>query len=297
MSITGKYRDTKKEPKKNVKKEGKKDTKAATKKKENNKMLISVVNKSTLVKDADVDTMCKAIQSQLTLHVLPAWHMTAVTVTFVPTSGVKKIPGYSWVVYMIDDDTQVEGALGYHQEETNGEIDAFIMAKPILDNGGTTLVYDPKNPGQYTVSATLSHEIIEMVGDPFTNNYSDNGSTSYCHELCDAVEQIGYGVAVGGTTVSVSDFLFPSYFNPDANLALNAPFNYLKTLTKPFTMLAGGYSIVRKGGPGTEKQIFGESMPDWRRNQKNTQFSRFGRRASNNTKTPVEQVEASQEKK
>lgn len=238
-------------------------------------MLISVLNESTMVSDSDVELMVKAIQIQLDLHVLPAWNIKSGTIKFY--TDKTKVPGYAWVVRIIDTNAKVQGALGYHQQEFNGRIDAFIMCEPILSNGGTTLKFDPKNPGAYTVSGTLSHEVIEMIGDRFTNSFCDNGSTSWCQELCDPVEQIGYGININGTDVSVSDFVFPSFFNLYATLAMNAPFNYLNTLVAPFTILPGGYAIQRTGGPGTETEIFGELMPQWRKDIKRNDVSRFNR--------------------
>jgi hypothetical protein len=237
-------------------------------------MLIAVINESTLVSNADCQTMCAAIQEQMNLHVAPAWNSKPATIIFY--ADKTKVPGYAWVVNMIDNDAQVQGALGFH-EEVSDKVVAYIMAQPILSNGGTVLNFDSKNPGAYTVSGTLSHEIIEMFGDRYTNCYFDNGNVSWCAELCDPVEQIGYGIMVDGKNVSVSDFCFPSFFNPSATLALNAPFNYLNTVKVPFSILPGGYAIQRTGGPGTETQITGELMPQWRKDIKQSEFSRFKR--------------------
>jgi hypothetical protein len=237
--------------------------------------LIAVVNQSTLVKDADINTMCLAIQKQLDLHMLPAFDMKEGRVAFFEAS--KKIPNYAWVIRVIDDDTQQEGALGYHEETQDGRIDGYIMAKPILSNGGGVMIFDASDPGQYTVSATLSHEVVEIIGDPYTCTYCDNDRESWCYELCDPVEQIGYGIQVGNETISVSDFVFPSFFNANAKAPVNGPFNYLKSLKTPFTILDGGYAITRRGGPGTESQTFGPAMPEWRRECKRKAFSRGGR--------------------
>ncbi len=239
-------------------------------------MLIAVVNKSSLVSDADVSLMCRAIQKQLDLNFLPAWNLKAATIKFYPSTVTA--PGYAWVVNMIDDDTSVPDALGFHSETTGDRIEAFIMCKPVLSNGGVALEFDPSNPGRYSVSATLSHEVLEMIMDRFTNTFCDNGNTSWCQEMCDPVEQIGYGIMVDGINVAVSDFVFPSFFNQYATLAANAPFNYLNTLKAPFTILAGGYAIQRTGGAGTETQVFGEAMPMWRREMKMKKFARAGRR-------------------
>ena len=42
--------------------------------------------------------------------------------------------------------------------------------------------------------------------------FATNGTrASWCQEMCDPVEQIGYGVMVNGVNVSVSDFVFPTF--------------------------------------------------------------------------------------
>jgi hypothetical protein len=230
-------------------------------------MLIAVINESTLVSNADITTMCQAIQIQLDLHVLPAWNMKSATIKFYANKA--QVPGYAWVVNMLDNSTQA-GALGYHSLD-NDVVDAFIFAEPVLTNGGATLIFDPSNPDQYTVSATLSHEVCEMVGDRFANGFSVGPTLDtynmYCQELCDPVENDSYGITVDGYTVAVSNFLFPSWFNPEATTKLNAPFDYLGKLTAPFTMDAGGYMIVgtmTTEGQVTAKHVFGSTMPQWR---------------------------------
>ena len=231
-------------------------------------MLIAVINESTLVTNAQINTMCQAIQIQLDLHVLPAWNMKAATITFY--ADKTKVPGYAWVVNMLDNSTQA-GALGYHSLD-NDKVDAFIFAQPVLSNGGVAMVFNPADPTQYTVSATLSHEVCEMVGDRYANGFSVGPQISagnlYCQELCDPVENDSYGITVGSTVVAVSNFLFPAWWNPEATKVLNAPFDYLNKLTAPFTMDAGGYMIVAAfsdEGQVTAKHIFDAKVPQWRR--------------------------------
>jgi hypothetical protein len=239
-------------------------------------MLIAITNQSSMVSDAEVATMCQAIQVQLNLHFLPAWHLTAVDLKFYPKGTA--IPGYAWVLNMIDSDTSVPGALGYHTEQAD-KVDGYIMAQPVLTNGGVPLVFDPKNPGRYTVSATLSHEVLETVADRFVNLYADNGNTSWAVEVADPVESASYGIEVNGVLVAVSDFVFPAFFNQQANPS-NAPFSYLKSVSGPFALASGGYAVVRTGGPGTEQQIFGKTMPDWRKATKQAAFSRAAKRGA-----------------
>lgn len=240
-------------------------------------MLIAVINQSTMVTNDQVDTMCQAIQIQLDLHVLPAWNMKSNTIKFY--ADKTKVPGYAWVVSMMDNATQA-GALGYHSLD-NDEVDAFIFAQPVLSNGGVVMNFDPANPGQYTVSATLSHEVCEMVGDRYANGFCVGPQISqgnlYAQELCDPVENDSYGIMVGTTNVAVSNFVFPSWFNPEAQVPQNMPFDYLKKLSAPFTMDAGGYMIVAtvsNEGQVTAKHVFGDKMPQWRKDYVKGEFYR-----------------------
>jgi hypothetical protein len=238
-------------------------------------MLIAVFNESTLVNDTDCDIMCQAIQIQLDLHVCPAWGMTNNTIKFY--ADKTKAPGYAWAVNIMDNST-VAGALGYHAEDS-GKVDAFIFCQPVLSNGGVVL-HDPTNPQNVSVSSVLSHEVCEMVGDRYAGFWSDGPATpqgsEYALELCDAVEGDSYEIDVvsGGTTtkVSVSNFVFPSWFNPQATSPQNLPFDYLKKLSAPFTMTTGGYIILRKSGKVS--QIFGAKFPEWKKSVKTSEFYR-----------------------
>ena len=238
-------------------------------------MLIAVINESTLVTNDQVNLMCQAMQTQLNLHVLPAWNMKAGTVTFY--ADKKKVPGYAWLVSILDDPT-IANALGYHSEDNN-RVDGFIFVKTIFQYGGKTL-YDVQNPQNMTVSSVLSHEICEMVGDRFANFWADGPSitqgSEYALELCDPVEGDSYTINVGGNLVSVSNFVFPSWFNPQAVSPLNKPFDYMNKLSAPFTMTKGGYMIVAKAG--AVSQVFGETMPDWKKEMKKAAFSRNKRK-------------------
>lgn len=242
--------------------------------------LIALVNHSTLVKNSDVDIIAHAIQKQLDLHVLPAWNLKSFTVRFYPDP--KSVPNYAWTVNMLDNSTQA-GALGYHSED-NDKIDAFIFAEPVLSNGGVVL-FDPHNTQNFSVASVVSHEICEMVGDRYANFWVDgppvkaqDGQTysEYALELADPVEGDSYeiDVQIGTTTskVSVSNFILPAWFNPQAKAPDNLPFDYLKKLHAPFSMTPGGYLIVRQDG--NEQQIFGEKMPDWKQEMKKNDFYR-----------------------
>jgi hypothetical protein len=243
-------------------------------------MLIAIINQSTSVTNADVNIMCEALQIQFNLHVASAWNQKSPTVKFY--SSITSVPGYAWVISVLDN-PDVANALGYH-DETNDKVDGFIFCQPVLQNGGVVL-YDATNPQNVSVASVLSHEAIEMFGDRFANFWADGPNviasdgytySEYALELCDPVEGNSYVVNVGATPVSMSNFIFPSWFNPEATDPVNMPFDYLHLLSLPFSMTTGGYMIVQQAGQA--QQIFGEQMPTWKKELKKNEFSRASKR-------------------
>jgi len=234
-------------------------------------MLIAVINESTLITNEEVRKMTGAIQKQMSWHVCPAWNSKAIKVAFYVDKT--KIPANAWIVTMMDDST-VAGALGYHSLD-NDIVDAFVFVKPVLDNGGVVL-HDSKNNQTVSVASVLSHEVCEMFGDRYANFWADGPMTAkgsaYALELGDPVEGDSYDIKLtDGTLVSVSNFVLPVWFDPQAT-AEDAPFDYLGKLTKPFSMTKGGYLIVMR--EGVVGQIFGEEMPAWKQESKNSKFYR-----------------------
>jgi hypothetical protein len=139
------------------------------------------------------------------------------------------------------------GAVAYH--DVNGsEVPIIFLALETCDCilGG----------GQTPVSAAMSHEIAETIGDFSVNLWADDGHGSeWAHELCDAVESWSYDIL----GVMVSDFVLPSFFAPGAS----GPWNYLATVpgspyhvSGPLATAPGGYQIKRASGTG-ETQVNG----------------------------------------
>lgn len=243
-------------------------------------MLICIINSSSLVSDADVATMTEACQIQNTLHCAPAWNMSPATIKFYPKGSV--IPNWGWLISIIDDDSSVPNALGWHTVDTSDDrIIGYIVAQPVLSNGGVAL-YDAANPQNVSVASVLAHECCEAFLDRFCNFWADGPEISqgseYALEVCDPCEDISYIVKVGEQSVSVSDFIFPSWCNVNSKSPQHLPLDYCNKLTAPFTLTSGGYFVVRNG-PGSEQQVFGREMPQWKRDMKsNSTFRRFNRR-------------------
>jgi len=225
-------------------------------------MKICVVNESKLVSDEEVDLMCRAVEMQMMSHVFPAWDIKSGTIELTAKS---KVPADAWLVNLLDDPTAA-GALGYHADDSD-RVCGYIFAGPVLENGGVVL-FDKKNPQNMSVSSVLSHEVLEMVLDPYATTWvtgpaimTDDGETytDFALELCDAVQGGPYSLVVDGYHVSLSDFILPAWTNPQA-VEKDGPFNYLSTLTAPFTMGVGGYMILKNGH--SETQVFGEKVSE-----------------------------------
>lgn len=240
-------------------------------------MLIAITNSSTKIQNSDVEIMCKAAQIQLDIHVAPAFGAKSSVIKFYSDAG--QIPNWAWVITLIDDDTSVPNALGYHTESFD-KVQGFVMVNPVLQNNGVIL-YDQNNPQNISVSSVLSHEILETFFDRYCGFWADGPAiaqgSEYSCEICDPVQGDSYVINVSGTNVSVSNFVFEAWFNAQAKAPDNMPFDFLKKLTGPFQMSKNGYMVVRNG-PGTEQQVFGELMPEWQKEIKKKEFSRASRR-------------------
>jgi hypothetical protein len=229
--------------------------------------VIAVVNKSTLVTDADVAVMVRAVGYQLRHHAAPAWGIPPMSVRHVDDEIAA--PAGSCVIAILDDADQA-GDLGWHTEGPGGVVYGRVFARPVLDNGGHAL------DGDLSVSSVLSHEVLETAFDRHVNLWADAGAVSYAYEVCDPVESDSYPVTVNRRTAMVSNFVTPAWF--DANAAAGEQLDWLGKLTRPFQLGDGGYVITMRDGKVS--QTFADRYPDWRRQLKQRDGSRLTRRVA-----------------
>jgi hypothetical protein len=213
-----------------------------------------------------VRLIANAINTQFQKHVCPAWGATPWTCTYYSTEA--SVPATSYKEFLFDHADQAN-ALGYHDQDPNGMPYGRVFVETILSNGGT------ETSGSNSVSVTASHEALEIFGDPQVGSWSqmpDGRLTA--EELCDAVENDSYQVSVhGAILVSVSNFLLPQWFDTNPE---NQKFDFMGTLSAPFTMSPGGYLIVMKGGKVS--QVFGDKFAAHRGEMKKAAGSRTSRR-------------------
>ena len=227
-------------------------------------MLISILNQSTLVSNADAATMTEAIAAQVRFDAAPLWDREAAAVVFYTDASA--VPAEAHGIAIVDTiQDQPQGVLGFHTEDKGGKLWGVVAAKPELDNGGKTTT------GDWSVSSVLSHEVLEMFVDPNCNLWANDGSGRvYSFEVCDPVEAPAYDV----NGVSVSNFVTPAWFDPLA--PATARFDKLGQLHAAFSIVKGGYVVY--SGSGQPQQKFGEEFPQWRRDMKSGPLARTSAR-------------------
>lgn len=136
-------------------------------------------------------------------------------------------PAGFWQANLFDDAPQA-GYLGYHDVTASGQPLSNIYVGTTLRYGGIP-------------SVTVSHELLEMMGDPWVNlSVVDSAlKRAWNFELCDAVEADDLGYTING--VLVSDFVLPSYFERDIKLPGGHPRSFCNHVSSPFALAPGGY--------------------------------------------------------
>lgn len=204
-----------------------------------------------------------AVNIQLLRDVAPLLGLVPSQIKYFSTSGTYSRDA---VIVEILDAADAPGALGYHSETTAGRAYAKVFLDPILSNGGAF------SQGANSVSATLSHEVVELVGDEHANRWvlNDADGCDYALELADPVEcDEGYDINGIGLSNFVTDAWFSAGSHPKSR------FDFLSRLNAPFTMTPGGFMLRRRGAQ--DLTTYGALYPSWRQELKKAN-GRPGRR-------------------
>jgi hypothetical protein len=213
--------------------------------------MIAVMNASTCLTDAQVEAVLPALQKQVTDDFRAYWDLNC---TLVFSARNQQLALGWWQIAVLDNPDQA-GVLGYHEMSAQGTPLGKVFAKLDISNGTSWTV-------------TLSHELLEMLADPWTN-WCAVGSDSkvYALEVADPVEADGLGYEIDG--VLLSDFVTPAWFEQTAADRID----FKQHLSKQLEIASGGYISVldpRKGwtqitaeGEGGPKAVVGSRR--WRR--------------------------------
>ncbi len=228
---------------------------------------IALINRSTSITNSDLSIIASACATQISRDFGPVWGKNNVPVE--ATTSDTNLSTNVGRIYIFDNADQA-GSLGYHTESINGIVFGRVFARTIL-NYGLPVLFNQATPNSITVSSVVSHEILELLGNPFVSLWCDgpnnNGYSEYAYEMCDAVEANVYAI---NTTVvrnrsnvvvkvAVSNFVYPKYF--DTASPVGSKLDHLGLLSGPFSMTSGGYMIIRNDS-GDINEVFGANYPD-----------------------------------
>jgi hypothetical protein len=169
---------------------------------------------------SDVSRVAAALQRQATRDFGPVWDVTATVDAF---PRLEDVPIGYWPMIVRTDIGQ-PGAAGVHLDK-DGQPFALIEMSD-------------------SWSLTASHEMLEMLADPFGNRLvpgksikRNQGRVEYLLEVCDPSEAAEFGYTVND--ILVSDFLTPRFYDPAKVIATR--YSFTGAITKPRTILRGGY--------------------------------------------------------
>jgi hypothetical protein len=169
---------------------------------------------------SDVSRVAAALQRQATRDFGPVWDVTATVDAF---PRLEDVPLGYWPMIVRTDIGQ-PGAAGVHLDK-DGQPFALIEMSD-------------------SWSLTASHEMLEMLADPFGNRLvpgksikRNQGRVEYLLEVCDPSEAAEFGYTVND--ILVSDFLTPRFYDPAKVIATR--YSFTGAITKPRTILRGGY--------------------------------------------------------
>jgi hypothetical protein len=170
-------------------------------------MLISLINRSKEVADARAQEVARAINRQIKDDFEPYWSFGGTLRLEGPIGQRLRVHDQSdmrgdAVMYLVDG-TNTREAVGWHDANYR-DIPYGIVFLGLCEKL------------QEDWSVTLSHETLELIGDPLCNllvegNHPFDRRRRVLHlfEMCDAVQAESYTI----DGVPVSNFVLPSYFS------------------------------------------------------------------------------------
>ncbi|MFH7598762.1 hypothetical protein WDV06_27250 [Streptomyces racemochromogenes] len=183
-----------------------------------NQLALVSETKTNQITPSQLTRVAAALQKQATRDFAPLWQVNATVDAF---DRLEDVPVGYWPLIVVD---QLSGAAGYHTDE-NGQPFSLIEYSD-------------------SWSLTASHEMLEMLGDPFGNRvvsgkspHPDQGQVEFLVEVSDPSESEEFGYTVNG--MLVSDFFTPRFYDPVTVPGVRYSFG--GHIAAPRTILRGGY--------------------------------------------------------
>lgn len=226
-------------------------------------MIISLINHSRVIADEQVQEVLRAINRQLKEDFEPYWSFSATLRLEGPIGQRPSLSKFSdmrgdAVLYLVDGVNSL-GATGWHLANY-GDIPYGIVFLGLCAKI------------REAWSITLSHEALELVGDPMCNLLVQGNDpldrrrrVFHLFEMCDAVQAESYSI----DGVALSNFVLPSYFSLGEQPGRRNDFlgrSYKGRTLESFGMNPGGYLNILDPRTGNwEQPVYGDDKEAQRR--------------------------------
>jgi hypothetical protein len=224
---------------------------------------VALVSLTSEIPTRSVLQAAAAVQKQITRDFTPIWGLPATVDVFEDLGSVPT--DYHPVVIFGDADEvkeRLEFAVG--DEYANDLIDDFERDRL----SGLHLNAFTRQPFSLVAatdawSVTLSHEVLEMITDPFGNRLiaaahplDRSQRVRYLLEVCDPCQTVWYPV----NGVPVADFFTPRYFDPVR--VDRSRYSFTGALDYPLEIAEGGYlTWIDPGDSGLYQLASGDTEP------------------------------------
>ena len=203
---------------------------------------VALVSLTREVSTGNLMQVAAAVQKQVTRDLTPLWGLRATVDAF---EQLGDVPSDYHPVVLFGDPDELMGRL----ELEIGDVNAARLVEQFEGHrlGGIHLNAFTRQPFALVAvsdgwTVTVSHEVMEMLADPFGNRLiaaahprDPDERVRYLVEICDPCQTVWYPV----NGVQVSDFYTPRYFDPVRNPA--AFYSFTGALEGPLDIVDGGY--------------------------------------------------------
>jgi hypothetical protein len=179
-------------------------------------IIVDLVSHTTRVTPQEIDAAVAGWQAQISADLQGAWGVAAAL-------RVAAHPDPSHWFMLLADTTDQQDALGYHVVSPSGLPQGIAFVATAAQAG-------------VDWRSVVSHELLEMLVDPYAMLAAQSGEAFWACEICDPVEDRTY--VVHG--IPVSDFVTPRWFVPGAP----GPYDRLGAVARPLAVTPGGYASV-----------------------------------------------------
>jgi hypothetical protein len=209
---------------------------------------IVLVSETEFVPFGELAKVGSAVQKQVNDHFGPAWGVRAAVDTL---ASLADIPPGAWPV-VIRNNIGINEA-GVHWNETRDKPFALVTFR---EGDSPAEGWQP----------TVSHEVLEMLADPFSKEFRSGPSLSpgqgpveYLVEVCDPCQAPEFVYFVDD--VPVSDFILPRYYDAFTE----GVYSHAGNVTQPREVLPGGYVSWRDPVSGVWTQfVISKAGPEFR---------------------------------